>query len=266
MPKRLFRPKRGGLRYQQYKRQRLMLQNRMGTPVSGRRARSVALRNMRTGGLLGIERKFLDVPFGATALTAPTNSAGGEIPPSGVVTGCYTAPALGDGPTNRDGNKIVVTSLTCKGVVTVAAQATQATADISGDVFICLVKDKQTNGAQLNSEDVFTNPIAVAPSATNVFRNMSYMSRFQILAVKKKALRIPSLANDTGATGGIIQSGFHTPFTLKWRGKMPVTFTTGSTTADIANVTDNSIQMVAFCSNADLAPNIQGNVRTRFVG
>lgn len=257
--------RQAGPAYRKYQRRfGLGRMGRLSGPSRGRiRARTYQALNQRTGGLLGIEKKFLDIPFGATALIAPTNSAGGEIPPAGVVTGCYSAPAQGDGPTNRDGNKIVVCETNFQGVIVVPAQADQVAADQSCAVFIALVQDTQTNGAQLNSEDVWTNPIAAANTATSLFRNMSFTSRFKILKMMKFDLRIPTLTFDGT---NIEQTGFTRSFQMKWRGQMPVTFTTASTTADIANVTDNSIQLIAFCNNVTMAPSIVGNCRTRFYG
>jgi len=238
-------------------------QIRVGGGLSRRYGRSVALQNIRTGGLLGIEKKFLDIPRTGIALTAPTDATGGEIPPTSIVTGCYSAPAQGDGPTNRDGNKIVIVQADWKGAITCAAQVDQTAADVSCNVFVAMVQDQQTNAAQLNSEDVFSNPAASSNLATSLSRNMSYTRRFKILAMKTMTLRIPSLTWDGT---NIEQSGFTNYCNLSWRGKMPVTFTTGSTTADIANVTDNSIQMIAFCSNTGLAPTIVGSMRIRFYG
>lgn len=247
---------------------RLARAARYGAYSTGRMAyggrNRIALRNARTGGLLGIEHKYLDTALTATALVAPTNATGAEFPPNtGGVNGCLTAPAQGDGPSNREGNKIVVDGLLLQGVIQVAAQVDQTAADLSCNVYIALVMDTQTNGAQLNSEDVFSNPGGTAVLATSPNRNMSYTQRFKVLKMKKMALRIPTLTYDGT---NIEQTGFHTPFKLSWKGKMPVTFTTASTTADIANVTNNSIQVVAFCSNTTLAPSISYNARARFFG
>lgn len=241
----------------------------MAVALGGGRRRGrnrVALLNQRTGGLLGIELKYLDTTKTATALTAPTDASGGEYPPTSGCTGCLTAPAQGDTASSRDGNKIVVKSCLLQGAISCSQQSLQSTADFSAIVMVALVQDTQTNGVPLNSEDVFTNPGAAALLACSVNRNMSYTQRFKVLKMKKIVLKTPALANDTGATGGIIQSGFHQPFKLSWKGLMPVTFTTGSTTADIANVTNNSIQVIAYCTNTSLAPSLEYNCRIRFVG
>lgn len=223
----------------------------------------IALLNQRTGGLLGIEKKFLDTGKTQTALTAPTDCSGGEYPPSTGCTGCVSAPAQGDGPTNREGNKIVVVSCYLQGQITCAVQADQTAADLAPTVFVALVMDTQTNGQQLNSEDVYVNTAAAALQACQINRNMSYTSRFKVLKKWKKQLVMPTMSFDGT---NIEQSGFTTPFTLSWKGKMPVTFTTGSTTADIANVSNNSIQVIAWCNNTTLTPGINYNCRIRFYG
>lgn len=235
---------------------------RAGRMAYGGRNR-IALRNIRTGGLLGVEHKFLDVPMTSRALVAPTDATGGELQPTSIVTGCLTAPAQGDGPQNREGNKIVIDSILLQGTVSVPAQADQTNADVSCTVFLALVLDTQTNGSSLNSEDVFTNPAGSALLAPQPNRNMSYTSRFKVLAMKRFNLRIPPITYDGT---NIEQAGFTTQWKLSWKGKIPVTFTTASTTADVANVTNNSVQLVGFCSNTELVPVVLYNARVRFYG
>uniref|UniRef100_UPI0040489AF4 capsid/nuclear shuttle family protein n=1 Tax=Aliarcobacter sp. TaxID=2321116 RepID=UPI0040489AF4 len=240
----------------------------MQVALPARRGRrdSFALRNMRTGGLLGIETKFLDTSYDPAALAAGTDCSAGEHPPNQGCVGCLTAPAQGDSSSERDGNKIVVKSILLQGTINIAAQAAQSTADVAPTIMVCLVQDTQTNGAQLASENVFTNPSANATLAPSPNRNMSYTARFKVLKMRKFQMPILPMTNDTGETGGVIQSGYTKHFKLSWKGLMPVTFTTGSTTADIANVTNNSVQVVAFCSSTGAAPQMGYNCRIRFVG
>lgn len=229
---------------------------------SRRYGRNFMLKNIRTGGLLGIENKYLDHYFNA-ALVAPTNAVGGNCPPiGGALT--YTAPAQGDGPTNRDGNKIVVNSITVKGVVSCAAQNTQTTADVAPSIFIALVQDTQTNAAVMVSQNVFDNPSGQAAAAAQPFRNMSHMSRFKILAIKKFTLQMTPMGYLSAAN--FCQAGKHYNVEMYWKGKMPVTFLTGGTTDDVANVTDNNVSIIAFCSDTSLVPTLVGNVRIRFYG
>jgi len=238
-------------------------------PRFARRGRSRALANVRTGGLLGIETKFLDCQATDLDIPSPTGAAGGEMNPEGGCTGCLTAPATGDGPTNRDGNRIAMKSILVKGLVQTSNQSAQSAADIVSPVFLALVLDTQTNGATLNSEDVYTNPSANAQCNVALFRNMSFTSRFKVLA--STIVEFPSLAmaNNTGAAGGIVREGLGVPFTLSANLKgLKVQFTTGSTTADVANVIDNSVHLLAFSTDAADAMNygLTYNSRLRFVG
>lgn len=224
--------------------------------------------NVRTGGFLGIEVKFLDAPKSITALTAPTGATGGELDPSSVVVGCLSAPAQGDGPTNRDGKKIMMKSIFINGMISIDQKTGQSTSDIAPSVFLALVLDTQSNGAQLNSEDVFTNQNAAAITATVPQRNMSFVSRFKVLKTWKYQFPTFNMANDTGATGGIVQAGQTMPFEIskKFKDGIPVNFTTALTSADIANVIDNSLHLIGFVNDVTAVPNISYNSRMRFVG
>lgn len=218
---------------------------------------------------LGVETKFLDAPRTTLALTAPADATGGEISPSSIVTGCLSAPAQGDGPTNRDGHKILIKSILVQGMIQFAGEEDQTATNSLPTVFCALVQDKQSNGATLNSEDVYTNPVASGVCAVNPLRNMSFTSRFKVLDTWQHAFEDNLLqAFNDQATTTFAQQGGAVPFTLSKKFKTPlrVTFTTGSTTADIANVIDNSLHVIAFCSSTTTNPNILYNSRMRFVG
>lgn len=242
--------------------QRRSMNRSIGRMAYGGRNR-IAIMNQRTGGLLGIEHKYFDCAKGLTIIASPTDSSGGEINPSTGCTGCLSAPAQGDGPQNREGNKIVIDSCLVQGTIRVDVQANQTGADAVPIVYVALVLDTQTNGVEINSEDVFSNPLGSTRTAAQPFRNMSYTSRFRVLKTWKRQITMPSLTYDGT---NIEQSGFNVPFTLSWKGKIPVTFTVASTTADVANVTNNSLQMIAFTNDSSLNPQIAYNSRIRFYG
>lgn len=240
----------------------------MAARRSYRGGRNVALTNARTGGLLGIETKFLDVAFSNVAITGTsTDGSGGEIQPTSGCTGCFSAPAQGDTSSSREGKKIVIKSALVQGSIFIEKQAAQSTADNIPDLFICIVQDTQTNGVTVNSEDVFKNIVGASIGSTQPFRNMSNTSRFKVLKQWKwnRQVSLP-ITNDTGATGGVIQEGISIPFDISWKGVMPVNFTVGSTTADVANVVDNSLHLIAFASDASFVPLIYAGSRIRFVG
>jgi len=213
--------------------------------------------NARTGGLLGMELKFLDESQNVS-LTAPTDASGGEVDPTANCIGC---PAQGDGASNRDGRAYVVKSILVQGVLNVPAQTDQTAADSATTCYVALVQDQQTNGAQLNSEDVFSNPVAAALSAPQCFRNMSFITRFKVLDWCKHTLQQPPMSYDGT---NIEQGGVQQPFSLKFTGAVKVNCS--GTTQNVNQVQDNSFHLIAYCSNTGLAPVLQYNVRTRFLG
>jgi len=230
--------------------------------VVARRAR--AMLNRRTAGFLGIEKKFYDTALTATAIPAPTDSTGGEFDPS--ATSMISTPAQGDTEQNRDGKRIVIKSVQVSGSVTAPAQTALAGVATSPqtEIFVALVLDQQTNGAQLNSEDVYKNLSAAAGNATNPLRNLLFASRFRVL--KEWCLKlVPQLAVNNAAAGSVSIGASRAEFDCFIPLDLNVNFNAG-TTASIANVIDNSLHIIAFASSVDMAPVIAYNARIRFMG
>lgn len=230
------------------------------------RARNLGLKNARTGGLLGVETKYLDTAIGSVVLTSPADASGGEVDPTAIgCVGCLSAPAQGDTASNREGFKIVAKSMQVEGNIMWVSQANQTAADVAGIVFVALVLDTQTNGAQLNSEDVFTNPSAQPINCVTPLRNMSYTERFKVLKIKK--LICPSLPVTYDGTN-IEQAGAVRSFKMFVNlNALPIKFTSGSTTANVSGVVDNSLHLIAYTTDAgSLNPVISYNARMRFVG
>lgn len=225
-----------------------------------RRYKSPAMRNLRTGGFLGIETKFYDTSVYATSVSIATDASGGEADPTTV--NCISAPAQGDTEQNRDGNRIMIKSAFVTGCVIQPSQANQTSADNPTAVCVYLVLDKQSNGAQLNSEDVFKNQMGQIIGNASPLRNLQYSSRFQVLAKRVLQLEQPPMAYDGT---NIEQGGSQKLFTLSWKGQLPVQFQGGATSAGVSGVLDNSLHVIAF-ANHTVAPTISYNARIRFVG
>ncbi len=225
-----------------------------------RRARTL---NPRIGGFLGIELKFYDQKLITASLGSPTDASAGEHNPSATVS--LNTVTQGDGESQRDGRKITMKSIMVEGTITVGLLAAQSTAKTSAQIFIALVLDTQTNGALLNSEDVFTNPGANAETAAMPFRNLQFTKRFKVLATRKFSIGNPNMTNDTGSTGGVISNGLTKRFKIfKKLNNIQVLFS--NTTETIANITDNGLNIVAFCTSTSLTPKLSYSSRLRFVG
>ncbi len=246
-------------RYSGYKRKRSYTQG----PVAKRRRytkRRARSRNPRSGGFLGIEKKFYDTAQNVALATA-TGATGGEIDPTTV--DCISAPAQGDGEENRDGNRIVIKSAFVTGVIKMPKQANQTATDDAFSWVVYLVQDQQANGATINSEDVFTNPAASNNTASTPLRNLQYTSRFKVLAKSAGTFDAPSPSYDGT---NMEQGGMSQMFVLSWKGIMPVQFKGGATAAGVTGVANNAIHVVAWVTSTDMAPTIAYNARVRFEG
>lgn len=227
--------------------------------VTRTRAAKMAVANTRTGGYLGIEYKFYDSKLVEAALTGATDASGGEHDESATLG--PTTIAQGDGEQNRDGRKCTVKSVFVNGIISRASQADQTAADVAAVVYVALVMDTQTNGALLNSEDVFKNIAQATVVASQPVRNLLNTTRFRVLDRTTIVMPQPEMVWDGT---NIEQAGMAKPFQLSWKGVMTQLYS--NTTATIANVTDNSIHIIAYSNNATAAPKISYNCRARFVG
>jgi len=210
-----------------------------------------------------IEHKFLDTAASELAFTLSSTLASGEKSPESGCTGCLSAPAQGDGASARDGSKIIIESVYVSGLMDITPQLmTAGPVDRYPIFYVALVLDTQTNGATLNSEDVFTNPGADTLMSTMPLRNLSNSKRFRVLASKYVSFGGPQ----TGASATAVAVGYSKHFALSWRGKIPVDFIVGETTANVTSVSDNSIHLIAYTQANGLTPTFSYNCRVRFVG
>jgi len=220
--------------------------------------------NARSGGYLGLERKFLDTSRAAINLTAPTNAAGGEVDPATDL--CLNGMQQGSGESNRIGRKATLLNITVRGNVRLPARADVPANTELPCIMVALVLDKQTNGAQLASENVFTNPSADARLATQPFRNLEYNERYQVLkTVKINAQDWGTMATGYDGSGDPDSNGSNYQFTMYCDLKRLVTQYVDNTGV-INDIVDNSIHMIAYTNNVGMAPALSYNARLRFVG
>jgi len=225
----------------------------------GRRPSVATVRRMSE--LMGVEKKFYDTALSASNIGAPTDATGGEFDPS--ATSMISTPAVGDGEQNRDGKRIMIESVQLKGVLNMPGSEAQADTRAATKVFVALVLDTQTNGAQLNSEDVFKNTNAAALTAATPMRNLLFANRFRVLRSDVFDITPKSLSqnavNDFSYNAEMATFDWFVPLNL------PVNFNAG-TTASVANVVDNSLHVIAYCTNVNGTPTISYNARIRFQG
>lgn len=219
-----------------------------------------AVANAVTMGFIGIEKKFLDTAKSLTVVAGAGALTGGEYDPSSGCTGCLSCPAQGDTEQARDGKRFVIDSLVLKGYVVDPESASEA-AHAASKIFVAVILDTQTNGAQLNSEDVFKNLLGTADGVVNPMKNLLFGKRFRILKSQVWDLTPTGVtaAGLTAADAVRREFDWYIPF----KGGLPVN-TNAGTTADVANVADNSLHVVSFSTLGTAY--IAYNARIRFQG
>lgn len=206
------------------------------------------------------ERKYFDSEVSqGTVLSSTSSWAGMEFDP--VTLNTLFAPVTGDDFNNRTGRKVQVIAIKIKGYISAAAQANQAAGDNAANIRIILVQDQQTNGAQLNSEDVITS--GAASSAINMFQNPAFFGRFRVLKDKNLFLQSPSMTYDGT---NIEQAGVVKAFKMQVKFQKPVVVHFNSTNGGtVADIVDNSFHIIMNSTSIQLAPELFYKCRTTFI-
>lgn len=209
---------------------------------------------------LAPELKFYDTALASTTVAAAVDATGGEYDPS--ATSMISTPAVGDSEQNREGKRIQIKNCYIKGTISHPGAELAAAPPAPNKVYVALVLDTQSNGAQLNSEDVYKNLAGNVQTNPTPLRNLLFGSRFRVLkdeVIDMNLTGISHFAVDSFSNAGKeVEFEWFVPLN-----NMIVNFNAG-TTASIANVVDNSLHIIAFATAATTT--ISYNARIRFVG
>lgn len=229
----------------------------LGVASTGGRRRQ----NVRTAGFLGIEHKFFDTSLVSSSISGNAGMTSGRRDP--LTINCLSSPAQGDKAFNRDGKRIMVESIQIQGEISIPSQSGLSILDVNPTVFIALIQDTQTNGAPLDSEDVFTNPSVNGILVSSPLKNLLSGNRF--ITHKVWTFNPAVAAAATNDVADVLMMGQNIPFSVFKKLQMLVDFN-GGVTADVANVVNNSLHLVAFINDGSWAATINYNARIRFVG
>lgn len=217
----------------------------------GKRRRTYRSRaNARSGGFLGMERKFHDTGDAFSTMSTHWDSVTAMRDPATPLS--LNGVAQDDGEQSRDGRKMVIDSIQVNGHCYVTQDETVATPVNWQQYRVAIVLDKQTNGAQMTADQVFV--AGGAGEDLLAYRNLQYTSRYDVL-YDSGVLQIETGNTvDPNSTAGANQTysnwGSVTPFSMyhKFKGGLPVTF--NNTTGVIGSVVDNSLHIIAICSSS----------------
>ena len=214
--------------------------------------------NKRTGGYEDLENKFVDYNVAGDAFS--TQWAGGEMEDGTALS--LSAVAQGDGESQRDGRVYYINSVHIKGFINIDVAEAQTAPGADSLARIALVWDTQTNGAQLNAEDVFLT--IGAGEDVNSFRNLRYSKRFIVL--KDKMLRLPTSTAqlNEGSANAFANARVRIPFAINKKFKKPIKVRCSGTTAAVSSITDNSLHLIGTSTLASTTLTYQS--RCRFQG
>jgi len=205
------------------------------------------------------ERKYFDSTIDSLTLTDITLGwAGAELDPA---AGTIFSPTQGDTYQNRDGRKCFILGIRINWEMIIAAQSNQSAADSGSRVRILLVQDCQTNGLQLNAEDVITS--GTAKAGTMMHQNPGYFGRFKVLKDKTFTMANPSMVNNASATT-IMQSGLTRAgkWKINFKKPLPINFNTGNA-GTVADIVDNSFHVIGGYEGG-LGPTMSAHCRIVF--
>lgn len=209
---------------------------------------------MRTGGYTGIELKYFDATKADSAISQTWD--GGELDPATYNTLC--CPGQSDEAQGRDGRRITIKSIQINGCVYRNTRAAAGAGIDPASITLALVLDTQTNGAQLNAEDVYDESVATHKALA--FRSLEHNTRFRILW--KRTFTVVDNACFTDGTNTASVSGTGRFFKIYKRVNIPVTFTANGAT--VAVIGDNSLHIIGCATQSECR--IKYESRCRFVG
>jgi len=205
---------------------------------------------------LRVEYKFVDQDLSDSSITGTW--VGGELDP--VAANCIGPCVQGSGESQRDGTRTIVKSIQINGFVYRDQLSDQADCRPGHLIQISLVMDKQSNGAQLSAEDVYTTGGPDVPGR----RVVANSARFRVLKTWLVTLHDTSAGTDGAATSSL--SGMIVPFSCYLKLNQVVNFVAGAGAGTIADMKDVSFHLIAASDGVVASDYISYSSRVRFIG
>lgn len=201
--------------------------------------------------------KYFDVSSSASSVLAGGTTASGEHDPTG---GALNIMVRGSGPEERDGDSYVIKQIYVTGRVALSGAAAAGFTGFAvnkkpPNVYIALVQDKFTGGAQLNSEDCFLAPVGAL--ASSPLKNLKNTTKFKVLDKVEMGME-----NFPAVNGGWLYGAKE--FKLSWRSKTGVKVQCNGNAGTVADIVDNSFHIIAFADDDTIESTIEWQGRIRF--
>lgn len=201
--------------------------NRRIMRQANRQTQALSYRGWMGGSLT--ERKYYDLAWNGVTVT-------GASP----IIDCLCMPTQSAGTVNRIGNRVLVRSIHLRASIWtgVATNGVAASTNYQPSVVrICILVDKQPNGAFPAASDIFetsgTAPDAICPM------NLAYRNRFVVL--KDKTIQLGGAISTATANQAAFNGTHARTVTIHKKVKIPVDFITSTGTGAIADIRSNAI-------------------------
>lgn len=242
--------------YSRNKRKRYTRTGRVyGSRRRARRYTEGRLSNARIGGLMGIERKYVDYHCPSTQIGSDEASGGFNAVIAGPAFVPLNGIAQGDGATNRDGRQVTLKSLQMRGhfIRHAAASTDEFTAfDAATIVRFVVVLDRQNNATATPPiwSQVFDTATVAAVNSQNwqTFRLLSNSKRYKVLVDK-----VYTLQDQVGVFDATNYIRASTTKTFNIYRKLPLTVNYTGVGETGAGIADNAIWVFALANNVGSA-------------
>lgn len=245
-----------------------------------KQAATRALANMRTGGYVGLERKFFDTLSSDTlasgfypANLVQTRRTNAAWPAGGDTGKALFCPEVGSAQNMRDGRVASLSSVYSTVDLSLNTPAVGVDLNIlptrNCRVYVALVHDSQCNGEAFTTADVFNTGSGLHIERMHPLRNLSNVQRFNVLDSKivNLSLQSYSATSDTTAFSAgskqsvILYKGFGNGLQVHFKGD----------DLQISDLSDHNVSLVAFVVDDWATQNgftvtLQASTRCRFRG
>jgi len=215
--------------------------------------------NRRVGGVLGLEKKYFD---SAHANILATAFASGQFSPLTLNT--LYAPVQGTGPNDRTGTRSLIHSLHMKFEYKTQHINTTSSARSDPTMYYALVLDKQCNGVQAATSDIWDTPASNQQDLLP-FRKIENQNRFRVLTAGTVSCRV-NLVNNGSTTDAYALNSSRRIFQINKSFPKPIVVRHIANGGTIGDIAENSLQF--YCWGRDSAHQeiLNYQCRVRFTG
>lgn len=179
--------------------------------------------------------------------------------------GCLSAPAQGDGATNRDGRQMTMLSIHLKGYLFINDDQTRTSPPQDVAVRLLLIRNNQTNQDSLIPQEVMTSIGPIKDFLS--FKNLEHDKKYDILIDRTILLKVNAYSTGT-SVGQFSVNARMVPFTMNYTfdGGCPVILAAPG--EGFSSVSDTSINLIGVSNaeNGEPTPYISYTSRLRFIG